>query len=191
MQEDFELLQEIKKGNCQAMELIIKKYYKNIFAFVYRSIGQYHTSMDIAQEIFIKVVKSLPGIDNDSNIKNWIFKVAVNTVKDYYRSSSYKSYCSVLEVDSKISDNNDRIIDLISKLEDRQMIKNCLPSLNEYQREAIILRFYHDMKIADIAKVTETGESTVKSRIREGLQKMKKLMEKGGEYSDGERATEK
>lgn len=183
---DETLIHEVLNGNKGAVNLLAKKYYKPIFAYVYRNIGEKQTSYDITQEVFIKIIKNLKSFKGNFNkLKYWMFKIASNTCKDYYRSSYYKNNNNNIKVeDNMIVENN--VEEILLKNERREIVKSALLNLSPQQRETLILRFYHDFKIKDIASITDANEATVKSRIRQGIQKLKKYFEGGeeGEYKE-------
>lgn len=180
VQNDIELIDEILDGSQAAMEVLVNRYYKGIFSYIYRSTGQYHTSYDLTQEVFIKMLKSIQRFDKKiGNFKNWIFKVALNTVKDYFKGSSYRSFKEITETDKDKADEGENVVEFLSRMSKRNEIKKALIELPGYQRDAIILRFYHDMKIKDIAIVMDVNESTVKSRLRQGMNKLKNILEEG------------
>lgn len=177
---DDELIREILKGSQASMEVLVKRYYKAIFAYVYRNIGDYHVSYDITQEIFIKMMRYIKNYHEQGRFKNWLFKIAVNTCGDYYRSSSYKKFKGEEQLTEETADENSSVWDLLERNLERQKVRDAVQKLPDYQRDALILKFYHDMKVKDIAEVTGAREASVKSRLRQGLEKLRKIL-KGGE----------
>jgi RNA polymerase sigma factor (sigma-70 family) len=182
VQEDRELIEEILHGSQAAMEVLVNRYYKMIFAYIYRGIGQYHTSYDLTQEVFIKMMKAVGKFNGEAgSFKNWIFKIAVNTVKDYFKGREYKGYTEAIEINNGKWDEEDNVVEFASRISQREEIKNAVMQLPDFQRDTIILRFYHDMKIKDIARITDSSESTVKSRLRQGIEKLKDILKEGEE----------
>jgi RNA polymerase sigma-70 factor (ECF subfamily) len=180
VQNEIELINEILDGSQAAMEVLVNRYYKGIFSYIYRSTGQYHTSYDLTQEVFIKMLKSIERFDKKiGNFKNWIFKIAVNTVKDYFKGSSYRSFREMTEIDENRIDEGENVVEFLSRVSQRSEIKKALIELPGYQRDTIILKFYHDMKIKDIAVAMDTNESTVKSRLKQGIDKLKNILGEG------------
>ncbi len=59
---DEDLVNEIISGNRSAMEVLVNKNYKLVYAFIYRNIGEYHTTLDLTQESFIKIMKKLENV---------------------------------------------------------------------------------------------------------------------------------
>lgn len=181
MSTDEELIKEIQNGNQYAMEVLIKKYYKLLFSFVYRNVGDYHIASDITQEALIKLVKSIKNYKDEGKFKNWLLRIASNTCNDYFRSSKVVKDKSRVELDTNILDTNSNVYEIMSRKIARQEMKNAITTLPEFQRNAIILKYYHNLKIKDIAYITQSNESTVKSRLKQGIEKLKKVFVRGEE----------
>ncbi|ENK1244948.1 RNA polymerase sigma factor [Clostridium sp. FAM 1755] len=176
---DEELVNEIISGNQSAMEVLVNRNYKLVYAFIYRNIGEYHTALDLTQESFIKVMKNLKKFKrHKGSFKCWILKIALNVCKDYWKSA-YVKHNTVDDSSVEKVYEEENIINYLEKMEQRQEIKKAMMKLSDEQREVIILRYYNDLKIRDIANITEIKESTVKSRLRLAIGKMKKLLQRG------------
>lgn len=174
------LVKEILKGNSAAMELIVRQHYKMVQTFVYRLTGDYNLSYDITQEVFIKMMKNLNRFKFENcNFKSWLLKIASNTCKDYFKSNTYKQRNETSNIDDVKLEDDKNVIDILEKNEKRKVVKEAVESLPENQREAVILKYYHDMKIKEIASITGQNENTVKSRLFSGMKNLKKFF--GGE----------
>jgi RNA polymerase sigma factor (sigma-70 family) len=185
VQDDKLLIEEILGGSQAAMEVLVNKYYKMVFSYIYRSIGHYHTSYDLTQEVFIKMLKAIDKFDiSAGSFQNWIFKIAVNTVKDYFKSRGYRTFTEAVEVEVERCDENSNVVELVSRMSESERVKNAVMQLDESKREAIILRFYHDMKIKDIARVTDTNESTIKSRLKHGIKILRSILKEDEENDE-------
>lgn len=183
MPTDDELILDISKGSQTSMEVLVKRYYKPIFAYIYRRTGDYDKTYDLTQEIFIKMIKGLKNYKRKGTFKSWLFTIANNHCIDYFKSSSYNYENNLLGLDENITDETSNVSDILSRNMERKKVKQAILSLPEYQKNVIILRFYHDFKIKDIAKITNTKEATVKSRLNQGLNKLKKWLI-GGELDE-------
>lgn len=179
MPTDEELIEEIKNGSQAAMEVLVKKYYKNIFAYVYRKTSDYHLAYDLTQEVFIKMMKSIGAYKSKGKFEHWLITIAVNHCRDYFRSSTYRRKKQEQEIVHQMTDDSKNVWDLLSKKIESEKVKEALNTLPDFQKEAIILRFYHDLKIKEIAHVTDAKEATVKSRLKQGIGKLKKLFQGG------------
>ncbi|WP_251860846.1 RNA polymerase sigma factor [Clostridium sp. Marseille-Q2269] len=174
---DEELVNDILKGNQSAMEVLVNRNYKFIYAFIYRNIGEYNTALDLTQESYIKIMKNLKSFKkHKGNFQCWILKIALNVCKDYWKSAYVKYNAGDDGSLEKVYDE-ENVINYLEKVEQRQEIKNSIMLLPEEQREVIILRYYNDLKIRDIANISGTKESTGKSRLRLAIEKLKILLQ--------------
>ena len=184
---DENLIDEIKSGSQAAMEVLVKRYYSMVFSYTYRKTGDYNISYDITQEIFIKMIKSINSYKFIGKFKSFIMTITVNCCRDYFRSRSFKNVKTQEEIKDDYADQSSNVWDIFRKDYRREKVKKAVLSLNEEQREAIILRFYYDLKIKDIAGITGVCDSTVKSRLKQGIDKLRKIMEGGIKDEDRER----
>ena len=150
------------------METIINKYYDNIFSYLYRKVGDKALAEDLTQDVFLRLVNALAGYRPIGKFSNFVFTIAVN----YYRKNKIPTYeYDLLNVDAGID-----IEDFFIQHEHSSQLKEAIQELPDTQKDTLLLRFFHDMKIKDIAKITNTNPSTVKSRISHGLKRLKLLL---------------
>jgi len=173
---DEELITEIRSGSQAAMEMLVKRHYAMIFSYIYRKIGNHHTAYDLTQEVFIKMMQSLPSYQSHGKFEHWLLKIAVNHCLDYYRSKQYRNAHVQAELDETIPDAHSNVWDLFQLHDQQEQAKQAVLALPEHQREAIILNYYHGLKVREIADVTGANESTIKSRIRAGISRLKKML---------------
>ena len=100
--------------------------------------------------------------------QNYLLTIAANTCNNYFKKAK-PTYTDLNALDI-IDDTNDTLEKVIEN-ENKIEVRRALHSLPDYQKEVIILRFYHNLKIREIAKITKSNIPTVKSRLRQGLQK--------------------
>lgn len=182
-QSDESLINQILKGNESAMEILVKRYYDLVHSFIYRNTSDYNLAYDLTQEVFIKVIKNIDKFSNDKgNFKNWILKIAINTNKDYFKSSIYKQRKEMQDIDNHEIKDDKNIIDILSKKEDANKIREAIHKLPNLQREAILLKYYEDLKVREISSVTGENENTIKSRLFNGVKNLKKIL--GGDSNE-------
>lgn len=188
-QTDENLIKEILKGNESAMEILVKRYYDLVHSYIYRTTNDYNIAYDITQDVFIKMMKSIDKYNlEDGKFKNWLLKIAVNTTKDYFKSKTYKQRIENYDIENHEIEDKSNVIDIISKKEESIKIKEAVEKLPNLQREAIFLKYYNDLKIKEISKITGDNENTIKSRLFNGVKNLKKLLggdlfEEEGKYS--------
>ncbi len=157
-------------GDNKAFDALVRKHYQNIYAYCYRRMRDENTAADLTQDVFLKVVAAIYQYRFTGKFTNFIFTVAVNTCNDYLRKSKAMTDC-----DMEALPSTDRLpLDTIIQNEEGERLQHLMASLPDMQRETLILYYYHDMKAKDIAKITGVPVATAKSRIKQGLDKLKK-----------------
>ena len=160
MFEDYILIQKIKNGDQNAWERVIEKYYHSIYFYcVRRCYGNVQLAADLTQDIFLKVVENIKNYRFTGKFYNYLF-----TEKVEFNESVLSSH------------ESDGMRNLVVN-EENKVIQHALNQLSNPQREAIILRYYHDLKVKDIAKITGVGVPTAQSRIHQGLVKLSKFLD--------------
>lgn len=158
------------------MEKLINYYYDNIFSYLLRKVGNIELAEDLTQEVFLRLVNTLSRYRPTGKFSNYIFTIAVNVANDYFRKHRLfvREDLSSINVDAGID-----IEEMFIEREQYTRLKDALGQLPTMQKDTILLRYFHNMKIKDIAKITGTNPSTVKSRISQGLNKLKILLLEG------------
>lgn len=165
------MIKKIQNGDKNAMDLLINKYYRAIFSFFYKNIGRYHQSKDLTQEVFVKMAVGIARYRPKKSFKSWLFTIASNHLKNYYRTLSRHPEYEELAEEFAALDNE------LTNAEVKNDVRVALALLPTEQRETIILRYCNDFSIKEISKITGAKETTVKARIRYGLEKLKKELE--------------
>lgn len=171
MDEDHKLIRKVLDGDKDAFERLVRKHYSNIYAYCYRRVWDENIAADLTQDIFLKLVSSIYRYRFSGKFSNFIFTIAVNTCNDYFRKYSQEQTCEIQE----IPDNTKSMADVVIENEDNVLLCQRLNGLPEMQRQALVLYYYHGLKAKDIAKITGVPLSTIKSRIKQGLDKLRKL----------------
>lgn len=173
---EYTLIRKAQKGDTAALEELIGRYYDQVFAFLYRRTGDRLLAQDLTQETFLRLVKALPGYRPIGKFSNFLFTIAVNLASSHYRKNTLPVR---EEFDWEQADAGVQIEELLAGREKNGQLRRALLQLPDMQRDAILLRYFHEMKIKDIARVTGAGPPTVKSRIAQGLGKLRLLLEEG------------
>ena len=169
---DHQLVLRVQKGDKRAFDLLVLKYQYKLQAIVGRFIRDTDEVADVTQEAFIKAYKALPKFRGDSQFYTWLYRIAINTAKNYLVSRSRRPVNTDIDVeDAEQFANNDKLIDQASP--ERSMmtdelaaiIKNSLNALPEDLRTALTLREFEGMSYEDIAAVMGCPVGTVRSRI--------------------------
>ncbi|MDG1693774.1 MAG: RNA polymerase sigma factor RpoE [Porticoccaceae bacterium] len=169
---DQQLVLRVQKGDKRAFDLLVLKYQYKLQAIVGRFIRDTDEVADVTQEAFIKAYKALPRFRGDSQFYTWLYRIAINTAKNYLVSKSRRPANTDIDVeDAEQFSNNEKLIDDTSPESSMMtdelaaIIKSALSALPEDLRTALTLREFEGMSYEDIAAVMNCPVGTVRSRI--------------------------
>ena len=87
MQTDDELVLRALKGDDEALRLLVERYLKQVYRFVFHYLPSSEDAEDVTQEVFVKVWKHLRKFHRDQNFKTWVFTIAKNTALDFLKQT--------------------------------------------------------------------------------------------------------
>jgi len=128
----------------------------------------------------LKLLENIQAVRMLGKFQNYLITIAVNICNNYFK----KAKPIYTDLDAlELTDDTDSSFDRIIQDENRLEVRRAINALPDYQKEVIILRFYHELKIREIAKITKASVPTVKSRLQQGLKKLQRYLTdfKGGE----------
>jgi len=167
---DQGLVKRAKAGDFQAFDLLVLKYQSRLVSTAYKFVRDLQISEDIVQESFIKSFKSLDSFREDSSFYTWIYRITVNTSKNFLLSKKRKD--ELLESDLSEGQNYflepldpDNPEDLLSADQLQNIIKESIDNLSEEIKTVLILRELENLSYEQIAKVVKCPVGTVRSRI--------------------------
>lgn len=170
--DEIELVCRAKLGDKEALNEIVDMHYDEIYKFIYRRMGNKAAAEDVTQDTFIKFIKNLPYYKEKNKLKSFLFTIAINTSNDFFRR--HKQETSLLSLDNVSEETTEEVTeDEILQKEEAVIVRQAVLSLPDIQRDVIILRFYHDLKIKEIASVLKIPIPTVKTRLRRALKALK------------------
>ena len=175
--EDKNLIQQYLKGDEKSLELLIAKYLKIIYSFIYKNVGSQADAEDITQEVFLKIWKNIKKFDQKKSFKPWIFQIAKNSSIDFLRKKKSIPF-SKFENEKGQNLLVDNIaatpMNLIEKLSDKKVLSGAMKNLSENEQKIINLRHNDGMSFKEIADVLGESINTIKSRYRRTLAVIKR-----------------
>jgi len=150
-----------------------EEQYPRIFNYVYYRLLNRADTEDLVSDVFFKALRALPGFDGVSaSASTWLFKIAANTVNDYFRQS--KKMTSVPMDDDELS-ALDAASDKEIQVEDLQRLRECLGALDDRSRVVLALRYWGEFSYAEIATQTGLSEKNVSAILSRALAKLRKI----------------
>ncbi|MDE6607054.1 MAG: RNA polymerase sigma factor [Lachnospiraceae bacterium] len=156
MNSDFLLIQKMKLGDDLAIEAFVHKYYAKIYQYCHLHIRDRGYAEDMTQETFEKFFRSLDTYRHYGKALNYLYVLAANTCKDYYKKTP--ELCLEELPEGTAPD--------LSRVDEQIMIETAVDRLPAEFREAAILFFFQELRQKEIAAVLGIGLPLVKYRIR-------------------------
>ncbi|MXR03238.1 sigma-70 family RNA polymerase sigma factor [Bacillus anthracis] len=156
---------------------IMNKYGQEVLQLVYSYVNNKEVAEDVTQDIFVKCYKSLHTYKGNSNLKTWLWRIAINHCKDYLKSW-YNKKVIVTEDDFTYMESQKESAEqiVIQNAEDSRLA-SAVMSLPIKYREVIYLFYYEELSIKEIATVIEVKENTIKTRLKKAKELLKKGLE--------------
>jgi RNA polymerase sigma-70 factor (ECF subfamily) len=177
---DAELITTALNGREESFEELVRRYQSPIVNFVYRMLGDYDASLDVTQEIFIKVYNSLARYSSEYKFTTWLYRIAHNAAIDYMRRQNPNQQSLELENDEgnyqlQIESPNPTPEQERERDEWRMEIESVVRCLPNNYRDLIILRHSQDLSYEEIAEITNLPLGTVKNRLFRAREMMREM----------------
>jgi len=178
---DQELVARVQKGDKRAFDLLVLKYQHKVVNLISRYIRDHSEVYDVAQEAFIKAYRALPQFRGESAFYTWMYRIAINTAKNYLVSQGRK--LPSIDIDAQDAEqfegesglkDNDTPERIALKDEIETTVLKAIEDLPEDLRTAITLRELEGLSYEEIAETMQCPVGTVRSRIfraREAIDK--------------------
>jgi len=174
---DAALVARVQQGDRTAFDLLVHKYQRKIMRLLASMVGDAGEVEDVAQETFIKAWRSLPQFRGDSSFYSWLYRIAINSARNWQASSMRRRNIAQPDVGSLRHDDDgtftlsERLTDHDTppaRLASRQMaytVQAAMQALPEDWRTALLLRETEGLSYAAIAQIMACPVGTVRSRI--------------------------
>ncbi len=170
---DQDLVTRAKNGDTRAFDALILKYGDKLFGLVYSMTSHKEDTHDLLQEIFAKAYQALPSFKGNSTFYTWIYQIATNRTLNFLKKRKNRTATSLDDMESSIQqdpalidtthDANPERRTNINELQKR--LNEAMMGLSEAHRMVVTLFDVQGMSHGEIAKVMETSEGTIRSRL--------------------------
>lgn len=149
-------------------EVIIRENYESIYKYCFYHLGNRDVAQDITQDVFFKFLKEKDKYREYGKLKNYLYVIAKNSVRDYVRR--------IKEVNLYTTSEKYDFGGIDKKLE-QISIWEAVNSLEDTEKDIVILRYYQNMRIKDISQVMDIPASTARYKLKNAEKKLKKRLE--------------
>jgi RNA polymerase sigma-70 factor (ECF subfamily) len=182
-EEDGRILRGLRSGIEEAYEELIERYEQQIFGMVYRLVGNRSDACDVVQEVFLKVFRGVTAFREESSLRTWIYRIAVNEAYNHRRWFGRHCRMEVPIDEGRLEhphsleytpDPGRSPFEQAMDSETRTLIELALTRINPVFRTAVVLRDIQNLSYEEIADILQVSLGTVKSRILRGREALRR-----------------
>ena len=160
------------------LENLYEEIQPKLYNFFFIKTSSKEVAEDLTQEVFYQAIKSYTSFKGNSSLTTWMFSIAYNILKKYYRKNKYDKS---LNEKLKFKPNLEESIDYNLLIQDeKKLLKSAISELDETSREIVILRIYSELTFKEIGKVLTISENYARVSFYRAKAKIKEIM--GGYY---------
>ncbi len=182
-QDESRILRGLRAGIESAYEELIERYEQQLYGMIYRLLGNSTDAADVVQEVFLKIFRTIGSFREQSSLRTWIYRIAVNEAHNHRRWFARHCRREVsMEVETADRQNPLEItadpgrspFDQALDGENRILIERALTRINPVFRTAVVLRDIQNLSYEEIAEILQVSLGTVKSRILRGREALRR-----------------
>ena len=171
----------LRRGNPEALAALLERYQNRLYRYLLRMVREPATAEDLFQQTWLRVAQNIRRYDAGRSFEAWLFSVARNLAIDHLRrirpqSLDEPTYSGETAAE-RLPAAAPGALQLVLERERAEWVTAAMDELPTTYREVLTLRFEEEMKLEEIAEVMGTPLSTVKSRLRRGLEDLRVMLE--------------
>ena len=181
------LCQERLPGDPRPFHALVARYRDQVINTAYRFLGDLHDAEDVAQEVFLKVFRSLKKFRFESNFTTWLYRITVNTCKNKLNSLDYRLRFKKMRINNnkpvedapqsvEIGDETYSPESSLKRKEISQLIQDAVNKLPTPQKMVVVLRDMEGRSYEEIVEITGFKLGTVKSKLSRARQELRETL---------------
>lgn len=175
--DDQYYIDRVIAGNSGEFAVLVNRYKDMVFTLAYKMIKNREQAEEVCQDAFVKTFRSLDKFKAESKFSTWLYKITYNSCLDHLKK--YKSINSMVSFED-LSDGQlramENILDYIDQTERNQKIQQCLDLMAGQEAFLLILYYFDDLSIEEMAKVLKTNSNNVKIKLFRSRKKLAAIL---------------
>lgn len=171
---DDKLMADYAGGDENALRILVERWERQIFAFLVRMLGSPEEAEDLCQDTFMSLIKAADRYQSDGKFQSWLFRIAGNQARSRLRRRKILRWLPLSnEYDNTPSQEKDAL-DTLAGREERDIVQDAIARLPERQRQAVVLKQYHDMSYQEISEALDASVSSVQMLLHRAMTALRK-----------------
>jgi len=187
--QDGQFIERLKRGESAAFETLVSERSGEIYGLLYRMTENPEEARDLTQETFLRAFQSIRSFRGDSDLRTWIYRIAINQARNRWRWWRRRRRDSTVSIDSTDENGKPALVATLKAEnvqspeqdtlahERERILRNALKGLRRVYRETVILRDIEGFAYEEIAVALDISVGTVKSRLARGRQELRSKLE--------------
>jgi len=176
-----EFRERLRGRDPEALTEFYESFFDRVYAYVRRMLGEEHLAEDVTQDIFMHIHRSLDTYDAARDLRPWVFTIATNKVRDYWRSRRFRDTqreASIADEDGglQVESNERGPDDLLANAELGATLEEAVESLPEGMRTTLVLRYFEGLSFEAIGELIDRNEAAVRKRYSRALEELRKRL---------------
>lgn len=164
-----------KNGDSQAFTELYNHYFPKIYSYLMRRTGHQETTEDLTSKVFLKAFDKLPKFSiTSAPFGAWLYRIAANTLTDYYRKASRNREFAAEVLPEKIDESKSAHDEVLTK-EVKEEVLSLVSQLPKKDQQIVELRFLAELGVKEIAAIVELSPNVVSVRIYRAVKKLQKI----------------
>lgn len=175
MIDDNKIITQVLDGKKDHYALLMEKYHNELFKYIYNLMGNYDTTEDLLQDVFIKIYKNLAKYDSDkATFRTWIYRIASNTSINYFKSKQNQNkYQTDLYEEGTSSSDLDIEEDLVKEEQLNQIREAIGKVLKPKHQEIMYLHYFSSLTVNEISETMNIPIKTIYKALKSSVEKIK------------------
>ncbi len=167
------LIEKTLAGSLECFDVLMQRYQRDVFAVARGYTDSSDDALDICQNTFLKAFRKLESFAGRSSFRTWLTSIAAREGLNWVRTRSRKTPASMPEDQLARFPSGDDHETVLLEAERRQLVIDNLRILNPRSRMAVILRYFREMPVSEIAAVLECSEGVTRNMLFRSVRKLK------------------
>ena len=178
---DYHLIEQCRVGDSSAIEYFVRTYQQDVYRLALSILDDPTEAEDAVQDSLLVALRALDSFRGASSLKTWLYSITVNICRT--RLQHHKKRQGLIEILGGVLQLHrarpDSVEERAIQDESEQGLWRAIHRMDEKHRIPIVLRYYHDLSIAEIATILQIPEGTVHSRLNSARKKLYEVLKEG------------
>jgi RNA polymerase sigma-70 factor, ECF subfamily len=170
---DNQLLDRYVAGAEAAFEELVSRHQRTIYDLAYRMLENHADAADLAQRTFVQAFLHVRAFRRESSFRTWLFQIGLNLCRNAIRDRARLTHESVDDLPLAAPED---VFNTTAEAEIRDRLGSAIRTLPDRQREALVLRIYHNHPFAEIGAIMNCSEGTAKANYHHAVNKLRRVL---------------